>query len=240
MLGLPARVRACVFDVDGVLADSGAVHALAWAEVLDPLLLRLSEEAGWEFVPFDRVADYREYVDGRSRDEGVRAFLASRGIHLRDDAVAALARGKGEALTRARHRRRVGALPGARRYLEAAGRAGLPRAVVSTSTSTRATLELVGLTPVIDEVVDGEVARADALRPRPAPDLLLAACRRVGVDPAAAVTLTRTPAGVAAGHAAGLHVIGVGAGKRAELLGGFGAGQVVPSLGALLDRRLAS
>src|SRR4051812_21809797 len=70
MLGLPPHVRACLFDLDGVLTDSGVLHALAWAEALDPFLLRLSERTGWAFVPFDRDADYHAFIDGRPRLEG--------------------------------------------------------------------------------------------------------------------------------------------------------------------------
>jgi beta-phosphoglucomutase-like phosphatase (HAD superfamily) len=100
-------------------------------------------------------------------------------------------------------------------------------------------LELAGLETLIDERVDATAIRDESLRSRPAPDQLLVACRRVGVSPTEAVTLTHTPAGIAAGNAAGLVVIGVGEGARAELLRGFGAEHVVPSLEALLDRRLA-
>jgi beta-phosphoglucomutase-like phosphatase (HAD superfamily) len=99
-------------------------------------------------------------------------------------------------------------------------------------------LELAGLAPLVEEEVDAAVIRMEGLRSRPAPDLLLVACRRLGVAPADAVTFTHSAAGVAAGHAARLAVIGVGEGPQAELLHGFGAERVVPSLAALLDPRL--
>src|SRR5512132_1518377 len=107
MLGLPKDVTACVFDLDGVLTDSGVLHAAAWGEVLDQFLLRRSNQAGWPFIPFDRDGDYRAFIDGRPRLEGVHAFLASRGIRLPEgrfddppDAETAygLARRKGEVL----------------------------------------------------------------------------------------------------------------------------------------------
>jgi HAD superfamily hydrolase (TIGR01509 family) len=129
-------------------------------------------------------------------------------------------------------------VPGARRYLEATGHAGLGRAVVSASSSTLPILELAGLASVVEERVDADVIRLEGLRSRPAPDLLLDACRRLRVQPEDAVTLTNSAAGVAAGHAAGSRVIGVGEGAQAELLAGFGAERVVPSLRALLDPRL--
>ena len=243
LLGLPVAVRACLFDVEGVLTDSSVLHALAWGEVFDDFLLRLSEKTGWHVVPFDRVADYRAYVDGRSRLEAVHAFLGSRGIRLPEgraddpadaDTASGMARRKGEALARGLHGRGVSALPEARRYLEAAGRAGLGRAVVSASANTVPVLELAGLAPLVEARVDAEAMRIEGLRSRPAPDVLLAACRYLGVEPEEAVTFTHTPAGVAAGHAAGVAVVAVGAGPQAELLRGFGADRVIPSLGALL------
>jgi beta-phosphoglucomutase-like phosphatase (HAD superfamily) len=247
MLGLPAGVSACLFDLDGVLTDSGVLHAWAWAEVFDELLLRLSETTGWQFIPFDRQVDYRDYIDGRPRLEGVHTFLASRGIQLPEgrfddpagaDTACGLATRKGDAMARGLHQRGVSAVPGARRYLEASGHAGLRRAVVSASSSTLPMLELAGLASVVEERVDADVIRAEGLRSRPAPDLLLASCRRLAVRPEAAVTLTNSAAGIAAGRAAGLTVISVGEGKAGEFLRAFGADCVVPSLRALLDPRL--
>jgi beta-phosphoglucomutase-like phosphatase (HAD superfamily) len=248
MLGLPATVSACVFDLEGVLTDTALLHAQAWGEVFDEFLLRLSENTGWHFIRFDRDADYRAYLDGRSRLEGVDAFLGSRGIRLPEgrvddpagaDTAHGLARRKGEALARALRQRGVTALDGARRYLEAAGHAGLKRAVVSASASTLPMLELAGLATLVDEYVDADVIRTEGLRSRPAPDLLLVACRRLGVRPQDAVTLTHSAAGVAAGNAARLAVIGVGEGPQSELLLGFGAERVVPLVSDLLDPRLS-
>ena len=248
MLGLPATARACVFDLEGVLTDSALLHAQAWSEAFDEFLLRLSDKTGWAFIPFDRGADYRTYLDGRPRLEGVHAFLDSRGIRLpegrADDPAAAdtacgLAARKGEALERGLRQQGVSALDGARRYLEAAGHAGLKRAVVSASASAVPMLERAGLATLLEERVDAGVSRAEGLRARPAPDLLLYACRRLGVRPEETVTFTHTPAGVAAGLAAGLGVIGVGEGARGEALLGFGAEHVIPSVGVLLDRILS-
>lgn len=247
MLGLRDSADLCLFDLEGVITDSGLLHAAAWAETFDGFLLRLSERTGWQFVPFDPVEDYRAYVDGRRRLEGVHTFLASRGIHLPegqpDDPPGAetaygLAAHKRDAVTRRLHDRGVAALPGARRYLQAAGFAGLVRSVVSASTRALPVLELAGIAGLVDARVDADVMRDELLRPRPAPDLLVAACRRAGVPPERAVSFTHTPAGVAAGHSAGATVIGVAAGEGAELLRGFGAEVVVPTLTPMLDGRL--
>jgi HAD superfamily hydrolase (TIGR01509 family) len=247
-LGLPTTVDACLFDLDGVLTDSGVLHAWAWGKVFDDLLMGFAETTGWQFIPFDRAADYEAYIDGRSRIEGIHAFLASRGIRLPEgepddpaqaDTAWGVARRKGETLARGLLQRGVTALPGAHRYLAAAGHAGLGRAVVSASASTLPMLELAGLATLVEERVDADVIRAEHLRTRPAPDLLLVACRRLGIRPEHVVTFTHSAAGVAAGHAAGVAVVGVGDGAQGELLRGFGAERVVPSLAALLNPRLA-
>jgi HAD superfamily hydrolase (TIGR01509 family) len=247
MLGLSPGVGACLFDLEGVLTDSGVLHARAWGEVFDELLLGLSVKTGWQFIPFALQADYRGYLDGRPRLEGIHAFLESRGIRLPEgrpdgpadlDTACGLAKRKGEALARQLRQRGVNPLDGARRYLEAVGHAGLKRAVVSSSTQTLSMLELTGLALLVEERVDAEVIRDEQLRVRPAPDLLLAACRRLNVSPSEAVTFTNSAAGVAAGHAAGLTMIGIGQGEDAELLKGFGAERVVPSVSTLLDRSL--
>jgi beta-phosphoglucomutase-like phosphatase (HAD superfamily) len=247
MLGLPAAARACLFDLEGVLTDSGKLHAWAWGEVFDDVLLRLSEKTGRQFIPFDRIADYRDYVDGRSRLEGVHAFLDSRGIRLPEgrpgglaevDTACGLAQRKAQIMERALVRRGVTALPGALRYLQAATRAGLRTTVVSASASTPRLLDLAGLAALIDQRVDAAAIGDDGLRSRPAPDLLLSACIRLDVRPAETVTLTHSAAGVAAGHAGGLAVVCIADGAQAELLHSFGAERVVASLTELLDGRL--
>ncbi len=248
LLGLPSAVEACLFDLDGVLTDSAALHAAAWAEALDPFLLGTSNETGWQFVPFDRDVEYRTYFDGRPRMEGLRLFLAGRGLSVPEGAPSdppsaptayGIARRKGDVLDHGLERREIAALPGAHRYLQAAGHARLGRAVVSASTATQPILELARLDGAIDVRVDAETIRADGLRSRPAPDILLAACRELGVEPADAVSLTHSDAGVAAARAAGMTVIGVATGEAAERLRGFGAETVVPSLRGLLDSSLA-
>jgi len=248
-LGLPAGTRACVFDLDGVLTNSGALHAAAWADVFDDFLLRLAQRTERQFIPFDPVDDYRAYLDGRPRLDGIHTFLAARGVRVPEgrpddptDAETAhgLARRKHEALERVVHRRGVEPVEGARRFLEASARAGIARAVLSESASTHELVHLAGLDPVVDVEVDGGRAQADGLRARPAPDLVLSACRLLEAAPGATVAFAHSAAAVAAAKAAGARVVGVADGEVAAALRGFGADRVVPSLGTLLDRRLAA
>jgi len=239
LLGLDESTRACIFDLDGVLTDSGVLHAAAWGEVFDELLLRLTEPTGWQFIPFDRVTDYGAYIDGRPRLEGIRLFLRSRGIRLSDDEEDELARRKSDALGRRLRERGVNALAGAGLYLEAAGLARLGRAVVSSSTRTLPMLELAGLSSLIEARVDADQIAEGGLRSRPAPDILLRACELLEVEPAETVSFAHTPDGVAAAHAAGVHCVGVSADESGrERLLAFGAHHAAAMLTDFLDRRV--
>src|SRR5258708_17045403 len=82
VLGLPEKVHACLFDLDGVLTDTASVHNKAWKAMFDAYLSQRAERTGEKFVPFDPDVDYRKYVDGKKREDGVRSFLDSRGIKL--------------------------------------------------------------------------------------------------------------------------------------------------------------
>jgi beta-phosphoglucomutase-like phosphatase (HAD superfamily) len=232
-LGLPEGTEACLFDLDGVLTDSNALHALAWAHVLDAILLRIAQETERRFVPFDPVEDYRTHLDGRPRLEGIRSFLASRGIRVPegafDDAAGAvtahgIATHKGETVERLLHGRGVSGLPGARAYLLAAAFAHLRRGVVSASASTLPMLELAQLATLVETRVE--------------PDDVLTACARLDVDPGHTVMLTHRVAGIAAARVGGLQAIGIASGDHAALLERLGATRVVPSLSVLLDTQL--
>lgn len=247
MLGLDRSIGACLFDLEGVLTDSASLHAWAWGEAFDELVRHFGERTGRVVVPFDRRADYRDYVDGRSRIEGVQTFLRARGIRLPlgepddpagMDTVNGVARRKSEALTRRLDQQGVTALRGARRYLDAVGRLGLGRAVLSASVRTASMLELAGLASMVEERVDADRIRAEGLRSRPAPDAVLAVCRHLGVEPGEAVAFTSSPLGVTAYRAAGTPVLGVGDATLAAVLEEAGVGRVVGSLSALLDPRL--
>ena len=144
LAGLPPGVRACIFDSEGVLDESAAVHAEAWKETFDELLRRRSDRTAGRFAQFDPRGDYSELIDGKLRLEGVRAFLASRGIRLpegdrRDlagsETVNGLANRKREVLERLLRERHVKAFAGSRRYLRLARTAGPARASPSSWTS---------------------------------------------------------------------------------------------------------
>ena len=249
MLGLPVAVRACLFDLDGVLTGSAQVHAAAWRDTLDSFVAQRSEATGERFsVPFfDLHRDYDRLIHGRPRLDGVRAFLASRGIvlpegHIGDrpgsHSVHGLANRKNELFRRRLAHEPMATLRGAGRYLDAAGEAGLARAVVSPSSNSRAILERAELGRFVDLCVDGRTMAEENLAPKPAPDVLVLACERLGLDPEQAAAFETLPAGVQAARAAGIgFVVGVDR-HGGETLTRAGADAVVADLAELLDPAL--
>lgn len=241
VLGLPDGVTACLFDLDGVLTDTAAVHDKAWKQTFDAFL---EDRDGGGFTPFDPRADYDAYVDGKRREDGVRSFLASRGITLPDgdpddpptaQTVYGLGNRKNELLLATIDRDGVEVYEGSRRYLQAARDAGLRRAVVSSSANTQQVLEVTGLAEYVEVRVDGVTAREESLRGKPAPDTFLRAAELLGVAPEQAAVFEDALAGVEAGRAGGFgHVVGVDRVGQAEALRAHGGDTVVQDLADLL------
>jgi beta-phosphoglucomutase family hydrolase len=247
MLGLPDGVRACLFDLDGVLTKTAKVHAAAWKKMFDAFLSERSAAHGQPFVAFDPVHDYDEYVDGKPRYDGVRSFLESRGIELPQGApedppdaktIAGLGNRKNEIVLEMIREHGVEPYEGSVQYLQAVRRAGLRRAVVSSSTNTREVLRAAGIAQEFDEIIDGVLAEREHLAGKPAPDTYLAGARAVGVQPSNAAVFEDALAGVEAGRAGGFGiVIGVDRVGQADALREHGADVVVRDLGELLDAR---
>ena len=245
LLGLPTGIRACLFDLDGVLTDTAAVHAAAWKEMFDEFLRAYSQEQGIPFVPFDARKEYDAYVDGKPRANGVRDFLTARGIRLPDGTpddpptamtVNGLGNRKNVAVQRRIRTEGVHVFEGSRRYLQAAVQAGLRRAVVSSSANTREVLDVTGLAQYVEQVVDGVTIRTEGLRGKPAPDTFLAAAKGFGIDPSEAAVFEDALAGVSAGRSGHFgHVIGVDRVGQADELKIHGADVVVRDLAELLE-----
>ncbi len=243
MLGLPAGVAACVFDLDGVLTTSASVHVAAWADTLDAFLLARAERGRHQFVAFDRRHDYAALIAGRPRLDGARAFLASRGISIPEgnasdpadaDTVHGLANRKNAALQRHLDREGIAAFDGSRDYLRATRLIGLRRAVVSASANTTTLLERAGLAGLVDQQIDGNTIEAEGLRPKPAPDTLLAACQLLHVQPEETAAFETAPVGVTAARSAGVKfVAGVDRGSDTAALRESDADIVVGDLADL-------
>jgi beta-phosphoglucomutase family hydrolase len=244
VLGLPDGIRACLFDLDGVLTPTATVHAVAWKEMFDDVLRRRADRTGEPFVPFDPIADYDDHVDGKPRADGTRSFLESRHITLPEgdpddppdkETVQGLSVRKDAIFLKRVHRDGVKPYAGSVRYLHAAREAGLRRAVVSSSTHGAEILRAAGIEDLLEVRVDGLVAGREALRGKPAPDTYLAAAHLLGVEPAAAAVFEDALAGVAAGRAGAFgYVVGVDRVGQAEELRRHGADVVVEDLADLL------
>lgn len=249
-LGLGADVRGCVFDLDGVLTPSAELHVQAWQLTFDELLSRHHAAAGMGLEPvrpFDPRADYRRYLDGKPRIEGVHEFLAGRGIRLPDgrpddragaDTAYGVANRKNELLVARLRHEGIHAYDGSLLFLELAREAQLRSAVVSASANTSAILGRAGLRFLVDEIVDGHALAAEHLRAKPAPDSVLEACRRLALLPQEVATFETTPAGVAAARAAGVDTVVV---VRRESLApntDWGADRIVADLGELVAAEL--
>jgi beta-phosphoglucomutase family hydrolase len=246
MLGLPNEIDACLFDLDGVLTQTAKVHAEAWKEMFDAFLRARSARTGEPFVPFNRVKDYDEFVDGKPRYDGVRSFLASRGIALPEgdpsdppsaETVTGLGNRKNELVLALIRRNGVEAYDGSVRYVQAVRDAGLHRAVVSSSANCREVLVAAGLEDLFEVRIDALVAEREHLKGKPAPDTFLGAARALGVQPSQAAVFEDALAGVAAGRAGRFgFVVGVDRSGQAEALREHGADLVVSDLAELLDR----
>jgi alpha,alpha-trehalase len=235
-----ARFDAFLFDLDGVITRTAAVHARAWQRLFDEYLAARAARTGEPFVPFDPDADYRRHVDGKPRPAGVRDFLASRGITLlagepADDAgretVHGLGRRKTAYFLDLLAREGVQVFESAVALLRQARARGVRTAVVSSSRNCAAVLRAARLSALFEARVDGVELGRLGLAGKPAPDMFLEAAHRLGVSPERAVVFEDATAGVAAARAGGFGlVIGVGDAEHAGALRAHGADAVVADL----------
>jgi beta-phosphoglucomutase family hydrolase len=247
MLGLPDQIKACLFDLDGVLTQTAKVHAAAWKQTFDEYLNRRAQERGEEFRPFDATSDYDEYVDGMPRYDGVRTFLKSRGIELPEgspddppdaETIDGIGNRKNELVLGLIREQGVERYEGSERFVKAALQAGLKCAVVSSSANCRDVLRSADMLDLFSEIIDGNVAQAQHLKGKPAPDTFLAGAQALGVPAGQAVVFEDALAGVQAGRAGSFgYVVGVDRVGQADALRDHGADTVVNDLAELLDER---
>jgi beta-phosphoglucomutase family hydrolase len=256
-LGLPPAVRACLFDLDGVLTRTASVHAAAWKQMFDAYLSSgLAPRGpngpdGTAQRPFSML-DYETYVDGRPRLDGTRAFLQSRHIDLpegSDDdppgtaSVRGLANRKNEIVLQRIRTDGVEVFQGSVDYVRAVREAGLATAVVSSSANTADVLRVSGIEALFDTRVDGGVARERHLAGKPAPDTFLAAAGDLGLGAGQAAVFEDALAGVEAGRAGGFALVvgvdrsdhGSDGDRQASALREHGADVVVQDLSELME-----
>lgn len=235
---------AVLLDLDGVITDTARTHASCWKQVFDPMLERWALAHGETFRPFDADAEYRAHVDGKSRLDGVRDLLTSRGIELPEgdpegptdaDTVHGIAQRKDALVARAIEEGEVATYPGSVRWLRALRRAGYRTALVSSSRHAGEVIEAVGLADCFDARVDGNTIDQLGLAGKPAPDAFLEAARELRVEPSRAVVVEDAEVGVQAGRAGGFGlVIGVARHADERTLVEAGADLVVSDLEELL------
>ena len=233
------KFDAVLFDLDGVLTSTAAIHADAWKAMFDDYLLPRSQR------PFDIESDYKKYVDGRPRYEGVKTFLASRGIELPfgepsdepgDRTVCALGNRKDAMVKQAIEQGRVQPFPGSVRWIDQLRREGFKLGVVSSSRNAGPVLRAATMDHLFTVRVDGETLAAENIRGKPAPDSFLEAARRLGAEPQRTVVVEDALSGVEAAAAGkfGL-VIGVDREGHGDALRKHGADVVVTDLGDLVN-----
>ena len=237
------RLDAVVFDMDGVITDTASVHAAAWKRLFDDFLADRAADSGEPFVPFDVDADYRRYIDGKPRYDGVRDFLASRGITLPEgdpsdpperETVCGLGNRKNGFFLE--HLRTKGAepYPSTVDLVRRLHGLGIGVAVISASQNAQEVLDAAGVGALFDVRVDGAVAEELGLPGKPDPAVFVEAARRLGADPARTAIIEDAIAGVEAGRRGAFAlVVGVDRAGHAEALRRAGADVVVSDLGEL-------
>jgi len=240
-----AKYDAALFDLDGVITDTANLHAACWKRMFDEYLQKRAAQKGEEVRSFDIDADYRLYVDGKTRSDGVRDFLASRDIQLPEgsaddppnaETVSGLGNRKNNLVNEVIERIGVEPYEGSIRLIHQLHDRGFKIAVVTSSQNCAAVLKAVKLDAVFDARVDGNMILQERLAGKPAPDTFLVAAKLLGVEPARAIVIEDAISGVEAGSNGkfGL-VVGVARKGNAEELRRHGAHLVVNDLDELAD-----
>src|SRR6516225_7097391 len=236
---------AVLLDLDGVITDTASIHAACWKQMFDEYLQKRAIQRGEVFHPFDIATDYLLYVDGKPRYDGVRDFLASRGIQLPQggpddppqvETVDGLGNTKNDLVNKIIEEKGVEPYEGSVRLIYQLRNRGFKIAVVTSSQNCAVVLRAAKLDHVFDAQVDGNTIHAQHLAGKPAPDTFLMAAKLLRIEPSRAVVIEDALSGVEAGSAGGFGlVIGVARKGNAEELRRHGAHLAVNDLGELVD-----
>jgi trehalose-phosphatase len=232
--------KAVILDMDGVITQTARVHARAWKSMFDEYLQQRSSRGHDGQEPFDIQRDYHQYVDGKSRDDGVRSFLESRGIQIPDgdqseepnwDTVSGLGNRKNSFFHELLEVEGVQVYEDTVQQIEHWKREGRKVAVISSSRNCEDVLKAVRLLDVFDAKVDGNDVAELGMNGKPAPDIFLRAAQQLGVEPGEAMVIEDAISGVEAGRRGGFGmVVGVARGREADAYRQAGADRVVHDL----------
>jgi beta-phosphoglucomutase family hydrolase len=241
-------LAAVIFDLDGVVTNTAAVHARAWKRLFDDYLRKRADQNGGAFEPFEIGSDYPRYVDGKRREDGVRSFLASRDIKLPDgdaddpptaETVRGLGKLKDGYFLKDLETNGVEIYPSTVKLIERLKDNDVLVALVSASRNVKSVLAGAGLSDLFEVKVDGLVADEMKLPGKPEPDTFLEAAKRLGVEASQASIVEDALSGVEAGRSGGFGlVIGVDRTGQADALREHGADVVVKDLGDLPEEVL--
>jgi beta-phosphoglucomutase family hydrolase len=239
------RFDAVLFDLDGVITDTANLHAASWKQMFDEYLKKRAAEKAEEFIPFDIASDYQLYVDGKSRFDGVRDFLASRNIRLPEGTpddppqaatVCGLGNRKNALVNKIIEEEGVEPYEGSVRLIHQLRHQGFKIAIVTSSQNCDAVLKAAKLDAHFEVQVDGNVIQAKKLAGKPAPDAFLMAAKLLDVEPKRAVVIEDAISGVQAGRNGNFGlVIGVARKTNAKELQRQGADLVVTDLSELVS-----
>jgi beta-phosphoglucomutase family hydrolase len=239
------RYDAVLLDLDGVITNTANLHAACWKQMFDEYLQKRATQRGEAFRPFDLAADYRLYVDGKPRFDGVRDFLTSRDIRLPEgspddppqaETVGGLGNRKNDLVNKVIEDIGVQPYEGSVKLIHQLRQRGFKTAVVTSSEHCEAFLRAAKLDAFFEVSVDGNMVHVQHLAGKPAPDTFLMAAKLLGVEPTRAVVIEDAISGVQAGVSGNFGlVIGVARKGNAEELRRHGAHLVVNDLGELVD-----
>jgi beta-phosphoglucomutase len=187
-------IKACIFDLDGVIVDTAIYHFKSWK--------RLADELGINFTLHDN-----ERLKGVSRVRSLEIILEIGNVSKTEAEQQELASRKNTWYTEMISKMKPEeVLPGAREFLELVRKAGIKTALGSASKNSGIILEKTGLTPLFDAIIDGNhVSKA-----KPDPEVFLKGAEALQVYPDDCVVFEDAIAGVEAALAGGMKVVGIG------------------------------
>ncbi len=200
---------AVIFDLDGVITDTAAVHSAAWKQMFDEFLQRHARRENLPFQEFTHEADYLPYVDGKPRYKGVADFLASRGIAIpygnpadppQRESVCGLGNRKNELFNEMIAGGNVTVFQSTVDLIDQLKASGIRIGVASSSKNCKPVLEAVGILGQFETRVDGVVSDELGLKGKPEPDIFTTACDNLGVAYNRAVIVEDAVSGVQAGR----------------------------------------